>query len=72
MTDNAELQRQAVMIAGLTLETKAQTLALKAIIKKIGLTQQDIMNELNADPVLASLPFDERNQLVGAINDFFR
>ena len=71
MTDNAELQRQAVMIAGLTLETNAQTLALKAIIKKIGLTQQDIINELNASPALVSLPFDERNRLAGYINDFF-
>lgn len=71
MTDNAELQRQAVMIAGLTLETNVQTLALKAPIKKIGLTQQDVINELNASPTLASLPFDERNRLVGYINDLF-
>ena len=65
-----ELQRQSVLIAGLIAETNAQTLALKALIKKTSLTKQEVLDELNIDQH-NNLPLIERGMIVSNINDLF-
>ena len=65
-----ELQKQSVLIAGLIAETNAQTLALKALIKKTSLTKQEVLSELKISQ-LNNLPFLERNMIVSSINDLF-
>ena len=68
-----ELERQSVLITGLITEMSAHTLILKALIRKTGLSNSDVLNELNM-PQHAELSALlqrnlERGMIISAIND---